>query len=179
MIIGKKLIELFLKRNYIYCNPQPRNITEVSVDVTLGRGAWIAKSNLDCINPMQPAIEQFNWITDLSSFVLLPNQLLIAHTHEFVGSTVGWLTSQIRSRSTIARWGLEVGTAALFGEPGFCSRWALELHNTASTPIAIKPGWRVGQMIFQLTLGNSLYKRQYNESIENWNPETLLPKLMN
>ena len=176
MIIGKKLIELCLRKGWIYCNPKPRNVTEVSLDVTLGKGAWIAKHRL--IDPLKPATEQFEWIDDISDFELFPNKLLIAHTHEFVGSCVPWLTPQIRSRSTIARWGFEVGTAALFGEPGFHSRWALELHNTSSQPILLQPGWRVGQVIFELTLGNALYKRQYNAPEKDWTSETLLPKNM-
>lgn len=185
MIIGKKLIELCLRKGWIYCNPSPRNITEVSLDVTLGTGAWIAKPhhlnvsfNTPFTHPQVMARKQFEWIDDLNGYLLKPNELLIAHTHEFVGSTVSWLTPQIRSRSTIARWGFEIGTAALFGEPGFASRWALELHNTSRHPVILKPGWRVGQVIFELTLGNSLYTRQYNVNESDWNPEVLLPKRM-
>lgn len=177
MIIGKNLIELFLQKGWIHCKPSPRNITEVSLDVALGKGAWLACNSI--IDPTLPATEQFEWIDDITDFKLLPNQLLICHTQEFVGSTVNWLTPQIRSRSTIARWGFEVGTAALFGEPGFYSRWALEVHNTTSLPIRLQPGWRVGQMIFELTIGNSfLYDRKYNAPENNWKPETLLPKTM-
>jgi dCTP deaminase len=182
MIVGKKFIELCLKRGWIYCNPEPRNVTEVSLDVTLGKGAWILTRHGDIkmsINPENDSEFQFKWIDDLTNYILYPNTLLIAHTHEFVGSRVSWLTPQIRSRSTIARWGFEIGTAALFGEPGFYSRWALELHNTAGVPIALQPGWRVGQVIFQLTLGNALYNRKYNAPERDWVPETLLPKRMN
>lgn len=176
MILGKKFINLALKRGWIYCSPKPRNITEVSMDITLGKGAWFFNQNK--INPEKPAIEQFDWIDDISDFALLPGQMIIAHTEEFVGSSVRWLTPQIRTRSTAARWGLEVGTAALFGEPGFHSRWALELHNVADRPIYINPGWRVGQVIFQLTIGGTIYNRQYNKTEELWKPSTLLPKVL-
>lgn len=181
MIIGKNWIELFLKRGWIYCNPAPRNITEVSLDVTLGKGAWVLRDRYygQIVLPSKPAIDQFEWIEDIDGYKLLPNELLIAHTEEFVGSTVSWLTPQIRSRSTIARWGFEVGTAALFGEPGFHSRWALEIHNTSSKPVFLQSGWRVGQMIFELTVGNSiLYNRKYNAPEKDWTPQTLLPKTM-
>jgi len=176
MIIGKNLIELALKSGLIYCNPFPKKITEVSFNVTLGKGAWF--NNVNCIDPQEKAINQFQWVDNIDNIVLLPDQMIIAHTNEFCGTTVGWLTPQIRSRSTIARWGFEVGTAALFGEPGFHSRWALELHNVTDKPIVIRSGWEVGQLIFQLTIGNTLYKRQYNVNESEWKPESLLPKIM-
>ena len=66
----------------------------------------------------------------------------------------------------------------MFGEPGFHSRWALELHNTTALPIMLQSGWRVGQVIFQLSLGGTLYKRQYNAPEKDWTPKVLLPKLM-
>lgn len=182
MIIGKKFIELCLRKGWIYCNPEPQNVTEVSLDVTLGKGAWISNTRdvpfVGVIDPSLNSKDQFEWIDDLKNYILTPDTLLIAHTHEFVGSRVSWLTPQIRSRSTIARWGFEIGTAALFGEPGFYSRWALELHNTAGVPIVLQPGWRVGQIIFQLTLGSALYNRKYNAPEKDWTPETLLPKRM-
>lgn len=175
MIIGKKLIERFIKKGYIYCNPSPKKVTEVSFNITLGKGAWF---NTGIIYPDKPAIGQFEWTENIDGMFLNPGQMIIAHTEEFCGSTVGWLTPQIRSRSTIARWGFEVGTAALFGEPGFHSRWALELHNVTDKRIMIKSGWEVGQLIFQLTLGGTLYKRQYNVIESEWKPESLLPKVM-
>ena len=184
MIIGKNWIEFFMKRGWIYCNPKPRNVTEVSLDVTLGNGAWVASPQYYndggvVTLPTKSAIDQFEWIENIDGYELFPNELLIAHTEEFVGSTVPWITPQIRSRSTIARWGFEVGTAALFGEPGFHSRWALEVHNTSSQPIELQSGWRVGQMIFELTIGNSiLYNRKYNAPEKDWTPQTLLPKTM-
>ena len=179
MIIGKNLIEKWLKKGHIYCNPKPKKVTEVSLNATLGKGAWIIKNGIDVIDPTYPASDQFMWIDNIDGFELQPNQLLIGHTDEFVGTTTSWLTPQIRSRSTSARWGFEIGTAALFGEPGFASRWALEIHNTTSKPIYIRPGWQVGQVIFHLTIGNNLlYKRQYNANEKDWLPESLLPKLM-
>lgn len=179
MILGKALIECCLKRNWIYCDPKPKNVTEVSLDVTLGPKAWVVRKDIRCIDPEWDAINQFELIDNIDGYELPPNELLIAYTNEFVGTTVPWITPQIRSRSTIARWGFEVGTAALFGEPGFHSRWALEVHNVTSKPIYIKSGWRVGQVIFELTLGNALYNRQYNAPSKNWLPEVLLPKKMN
>lgn len=176
MLLGKKFIELALKKGWIYCNPKPKNITEVSIDVTLGNGAWFQKENE--INPLWFAEDQFLWIDDISRMYIDPGEMVIAYTEEFVGSKVGWITPQIRTRSTAARWGLEVGTAALFGEPGFHSRWALELHNVSSKRVMINPGWRVGQVIFQLTIGGELYTRQYNKPEEEWTPKTLLPKTM-
>ena len=40
MIIGGKLIKLFLKTGWIYCSPAPQMITENSLDVTLGQNFW-------------------------------------------------------------------------------------------------------------------------------------------
>ena len=193
MIIGHKFIKLFLKLGWIYCDPAPRVITEDSLDVTLGRNFWVLKDGLvgDVIDPCAPAIKHFDLITEdylkldpaywAVGDAMLSNGrgMVIGHTEEFVGSTVPFIVPQIRSRSTFARWGGEVGTAALFGEGGFHSRWALELHNTTWKPLLVYAGWRVGQVIFSWAVGGGLYKRQYNQPKSSWTPEVLLPKAMN
>lgn len=180
MVIGGRLIKLFLKAGWIYCNPAPVMITENSLDITLGSNFWRLKDDLCCVNPEAPALEQFDLVTYQSGAVMSldPGRLLLAHTHEFVGSTVPWLVPQIRTRSTAARWGIECGTSALLGEGNFHSRWTLEMVNTTHLPVQQRVGWRVGQIFFSLCLGGGMYKRQYNQPEGLWTPETMLPKRM-
>lgn len=180
MIIGGKLIKLFLKMGYIYCSPAPQVITENSLDITLGQNFWRPIYTRDEMDVDMPAEFQFTGehYQHNERVTLLPGKMILGHTTEFVGSTVPWIVPQIRSRSTAARWGIECGTAALFGEGNFHSRWTLELHNTIGVPVSVLVGARVGQIVFTFCLGGGMYRRPYNADIHDWTPKTMLPKAL-
>jgi hypothetical protein len=77
--------------------------------------------------------------------------------------------------------------SALWGEPGFRSRWRLQLYHVGPGPLLLRSGTKIGQVLFHVTIGGRLYpqrtdrvagrwQRPYNVLDGLWRPEDLLPK---
>jgi len=96
-------------------------------------------------------------ISDAEHFVLLPQETVLGITRERVKLPpyiCGWL----EGRSRFARLGLMVHITAGFMQPGINNHQVLEIANVSSVPLALHPGTRICQFIFQRTLGEAVYK---------------------
>jgi dCTP deaminase len=90
-------------------------------------------------------------------YLLRPGHAALAKTIERVRlpeSICAW----IGGRSRFARVGLVVHITASFVHPGVNNRQVLELYNASSLPMAIHPGTRLCQLIFQETKGSGRYE---------------------
>lgn len=93
------------------------------------------------------------------SYILLPNNLYLAHTHEKFGSTV--YCQKIYGIREIANFGLFIHVTANLGHTGSYLNWTLELVPTI--PIKVLHLMIIGQITFWKTQGiNSKYKGSYN-----------------
>ena len=167
-----------MKLGWIYCNPAPVKITEVSFDVTLGNDFWRLMDNIDSVRPTDPAIWYYQYLWTCGQMWIPPGKMYIGSTAEYCGSTVPFITTSMRTKSTFRRWGLDVAMAAGMGEPGFHSRWALELHNSHNVPVMVETGWPVAQLLFSWCMGATKYNRPYNAPESEWTADVLLPKSM-
>lgn len=77
-------------------------------------------------------------------FIIHPGQFVLGATLEFLVMPAN-LTGQVLSRSSWGRLGLLVATAVAV-QPGFRGVLTLELVNTGSVPIVLRPGLRVAQL---------------------------------
>jgi dCTP deaminase len=77
-------------------------------------------------------------------FILHPGQFVLGATLEFLVLPPN-LVGQVLSRSSWGRLGLLVATAVAV-QPGFRGVLTLELVNTGSVPIVLRPGLRVAQL---------------------------------
>lgn len=116
-------------------------------------------------------------------FVLKPNELILAHTEEFIGGR-NYITTMMKSRSSIGRSGLCICNDAGWGDIGYINRWTMEIKNNSQSHIILPVGKRIGQIIFLYsTQPSQSYHGKYQthtdiESIVNsWSPESMLPKL--
>lgn len=92
-----------------------------------------------------------------------------------------WLAPMFDSRSTLARRFVPMHMSAGFGDVGFCSRWAMEIHPTST--ILLKIGTPVAQVSFQTVSSKPsvLYSSGYNaaKTLEEWSFEqNVLPKAL-
>jgi len=69
----------------------------------------------------------------------------------------GWL----EGRSSFARLGLMVHITASFMQPGISNRQVLEISNVAPIPLAIYPGVKICQFVFQKMIGKAVYKGKF------------------
>ncbi len=114
-----------------------------------------------------------------------PMERMLCHSQEIIGST-DKCVMQISTRSTLARWGIDVCGSAGFGDVGFVNKWTLELQNNTHGTIAIPIGARVAQAYFEELIDDieSKYTGVYNSNVDeggdiyNWKPHNLLPKVV-
>ncbi|MDH5694997.1 MAG: dCTP deaminase [Dehalococcoidia bacterium] len=79
--------------------------------------------------------------------ILHPGQLLLASTLEYL-SLPPDLGASVVTRSSYGRLGLVTATS-IFVHPGFKGCLTLELTNVGNSPIALRPGERIAQLVFE------------------------------
>lgn len=98
-----------------------------------------------------------------AGFVLQPNKLYLAATHETIGSTK--YVTTLLGRSSIGRLGLFLNITADLGHVGAVSQWTLEL--TVVQPLRIYPSMRIGQVAFWKQMGRiENYCGRYHKDTE-------------
>lgn len=133
----------------------------------------IKPENLVSIDPNQPVI------------LMRPHERILAHTHEFIGIK-GPGTSSMQAKSTTGRNGIVVCKDAGWGDPGYISRWTMEIQNDNDEYVPLQVGMRIAQIAFYHTgkvdsdysslSGNYQSSTDLNELIKNWRPSDMLPK---
>ena len=83
----------------------------------------------------------------LERIVLLPGQIVLAHTFEYI-KLPPEVAAELEGRSSYARLGLEVHLSAGMIDPGFEGVITLELVNNGPNPIDLFPGVRIAQLRF-------------------------------
>jgi len=81
----------------------------------------------------------------LEHVVLLPGQIVLAHSFEYVRLPAN-IAGELEGRSSYARLGLEVHLTAGMIDPGFEGVITLELVNNGPNPIPLFPGVRIAQL---------------------------------
>ena len=81
------------------------------------------------------------------SFVLHPGEFVLGSTYETV-TLADDVAARLEGKSSLGRLGLLTHSTAGFIDPGFSGHVTLELSNTATLPIILYPGMKVGQLCF-------------------------------
>ena len=101
---------------------------------------------------IDPAVEQPD-LTRLvevgrdEPFVLHPGEFVLGSTYESV-SLPDDVAARLEGKSSLGRLGLLTHSTAGFIDPGFEGNVTLELSNTATLPINLWPGMKIGQLCF-------------------------------
>jgi dCTP deaminase len=82
------------------------------------------------------------------AFILHPGEFVLGATLERLGLPDD-LVARLDGKSSLGRLGLQVHSTAGLADPGFEGQITLELSNVASLPIAIYPGMRIAQLVFE------------------------------
>ena len=112
------------------------------------------------------------------------NERILAHTIEYAGAYKKYVP-KLASRSSTARWGLDICASAGFGDVGYVNRWTLEVYNFTNHHIFIPVGARLCQIYFDRLVdyngnhidGEDTYAGVYQQEKE-WEPRDMLPKLI-
>ena len=101
---------------------------------------------------IDPAAEQaeLTRLVDVGAegpFVLHPGEFVLGSTYESV-TLPDDVAARLEGKSSLGRLGLLTHSTAGFIDPGFEGNVTLELSNTATLPIYLWPGMKIGQLCF-------------------------------
>lgn len=156
MILSDRDIKEYLKLKKISITPllnEEIQIQPSSVDLRLGNEFRIFKySELPFINPKDPDsaknITELKVIPNDSYFIIQPKEFVLGTTYEYIkipDSIVG----RLEGRSSLGRLGLIVHSTAGYIDPGYEGKITLEISNLGKIPIALYPGMRICQIVFE------------------------------
>lgn len=125
-------------------------VQPASVDVRLDRFFRLFDNHKYAhIDPAtdQPELTRLVEVDPDEPFVLHPGEFVLGATYEKVTLGNG-IAARLEGKSSLGRLGLLTHSTAGFIDPGFTGHVTLELSNTATLPITLWPGMKVGQLCF-------------------------------
>lgn len=133
-----------------------------SVDLHLGRQFRVFRKLHQIYHVNDES--DFQDITELMEvddyFVLMPGETVLGITVERI-KLAPYLCGRLEGRSRFARLGLMVHITAGFMQPGINNRQVLEISNVSSIPLALHPGTRLCQFVFERAEGEAVYQGRF------------------
>ena len=160
MILSDKTIQEMLAAGTLKIDPMEREqVQPASVDIRLGTTFSIVEDSPSGIIALDSEIRYRTIASE--SYVLLPNQFVLATTMEYFVLPDD-VTAFVEGRSSLGRLGLFIQNAG-WVDPGFQGEITLELYNANRCAIELKAGRRVGQLVFARMDGAALrpYRGKY------------------
>lgn len=121
-----------------------------SVDVHLDRFFRLFNNHkYPVIDPAadQPELTRLVDVSAEGSLILHPGEFVLGSTYEKV-TLADDVAARLEGKSSLGRLGLLTHSTAGFIDPGFSGHVTLELSNTATMPILLYPGMKIGQLCF-------------------------------
>lgn len=151
MLLSDRDIRAGIEAGQIGLDPwDPTMIQPASVDVRLDR--YFRLFNNHRYPVIDPRADQSDLTVRVDAgedepFVLHPGEFVLGATYEKV--TLGdSIAARLEGKSSLGRLGLLTHSTAGFIDPGFTGHVTLELSNTATMPILLYPGMKIGQLCF-------------------------------
>ena len=151
MLLSDRDIRAELDAGRIALDPfDPAMVQPASIDVRLDRFIRLFDNHKYAV--IDPAVEQpeLTRLVDVGTeepFVLHPGEFVLGSTFEHV-SLPNDVAARLEGKSSLGRLGLLTHSTAGFIDPGFSGHVTLELSNTATMPIRLYPGMKIGQFCF-------------------------------
>lgn len=130
-----------------------KQIQPSSIDLRLGsefksfritKQAFINPKDTDSIESYMEDIT----LEEGEAFIIHPNEFTLATTSEYI-EVPDNLVARVEGRSSMGRLGITMHVTAGFIDPGFCGNITLEISNLGKMPVALYPGQRVCQIVFE------------------------------
>ena len=128
----------------------PAMIQPASIDIRLDRWFRLFDNHrYTVIDPSQdqPDLTRLMEVAPDEPFVLHPGEFALGATYELV-TLPDDIAARLEGKSSLGRLGLLTHSTAGFIDPGFTGHVTLELSNTATLPITLWPGMKIGQLCF-------------------------------
>lgn len=154
-ILSDKTIKEYLEEGKIVIDPlkDEQQIQPSSVDMRLGDEFKVFKViRKPYIDPKdEEDIAEYmesSTIPEGEAFIIHPNEFALATTQEYV-KVPDDLVARVEGRSSMGRLGVTMHVTAGYVDPGFEGRITLEISNIGAMPVALYPGQRVCQLVFE------------------------------
>ena len=151
MLLSDKDIRSQIESGRIGLDPLDMSLIQPSsMDVRLDRFFRLFDNHkYPFIDPreQQDDLTRFIEVASDEAFILHPGEFVLGSTFEFV-SLPDDIAARLEGKSSLGRLGLLTHSTAGFVDPGFNGHVTLELSNTATLPIKLWPGMKIGQLCF-------------------------------
>jgi dCTP deaminase len=164
VLIGEE-IKKALKKKAI--NVEPLDESQIgpgSIDLTLGNDFRIFKKRSKVYHIKNDShfqdITSSVHVEDGGSIVIRPGEMILGITKEKITLSNN-MSGRLEGRSRFARFGLAVHVTAGFMHPGISNHQVLEIVNLGHAPLALYPGVRICQFIFEKCTGHATYRGRF------------------
>ncbi len=167
MILTTEVILKEIENGNLSITPfNKENVGPASYDITLSNVLRIFKKSGSPtpypINNKANYLELTERIEIKDEFILQPGEMVIGISQEKIELSES-LCAWIQGRSSFARIGLTVHITASFVQPGVKNKQVFEILNNSNIPLALIPGVRIGQLIFQRCEGKAVYSGKFGD----------------
>ena len=164
-VIAKSELKKLIREGVIKIKPfSDSQIGPGSVDLHLGSTFLAYKKVRDIYHITDKA--DYRQITQKINvkdyFLLLPGESVMGMTLEKI-TLPDNICGRLEGRSRFARLGLLVHITASFMHPGISNHQFLEMYNASPIPLAIHPGTKICQFIFEYTIGRGHYRGKFEK----------------
>ncbi len=169
VLIGKEIMKA-LKRKLIGIKPLDKSqIGPGSIDLTLGNDFRIFKKRSKLYHVKNHShfedITEDIRVKDGGYIIIKPGEMILGITKEKI-TLADNISGRLEGRSRFARFGLAVHVTAGFMHPGISNHQALEIVNLGHAPLALYPGIRICQFIFEKCDGRARYKGRFAKQVK-------------
>ena len=151
MLLSDRDIRSEIESGRIALDPYEADMIQPSsIDVRLDKFFRIFENHrYAVIDPAaeQPDLTRLVEVEGDGPFVLHPGEFVLGSTYESV-TLPDDVAARLEGKSSLGRLGLLTHSTAGFIDPGFEGNVTLELSNTATLPINLWPGMKIGQLCF-------------------------------
>ena len=166
ILIGSE-IEKALASGSIRIEPLDRSqIGPGSVDLTLGNEFRVFRKMSKVYHVTNDSrfedITRRVHVEDGSYLVIKPGEMILGITRERI-TLADNISGRLEGRSRFARFGLAVHVTAGFMHPGISNHQVLEIVNLGHAPLALYPGTRICQFVFEMCAGHAKYQGRFAE----------------
>lgn len=169
VLIGKE-IEKALQTGLIAIEPLDKSqIGPGSIDLTLGNEFRTFKKRSKTYHVKHDShfedITTAVHVKDGAYIVIKPGEMVLGITKERI-TLADNISGRLEGRSRFARFGLAVHVTAGFMHPGISNHQVLEIVNLGHAPLALYPGIRICQFIFEKCDGRAKYKGRFVKQVK-------------
>ncbi len=169
VLIGKEIL-IALERKLINIEPLDKSqIGPGSIDLTLGNDFRVFKKKSKTYHVKNEShfedITRAIHVEDGGFIIIKPGEMILGITKERI-TLADNMSGRLEGRSRFARFGLAVHVTAGFMHPGISNHQVLEIVNLGHAPLALYPGTRICQFIFEKCEGHATYQGRFVKQVK-------------